>query len=71
MVVVIAPNIRIRKEVVVVEEEEEEEEEEEKPHIHTASRKIEDLLDISYKSPTYSPLYRHQTSLVLINCKVS
>jgi hypothetical protein len=68
MVVVIAPNIRIRKEVVVVEEEEEEEE---KPHIHTASRKIEDLLDISYKSPTYSPLYRHQTSLVLINCKVS
>jgi hypothetical protein len=67
MVVVIAPNIRIRKEVVVVEEEEEEE----KPHIHTASRKIEDLLDISYKSPTYSPLYRHQTSLVLINCKVS
>jgi hypothetical protein len=68
MVVVIAPNIRIRKEVVVVVEEEEEEE---KPHIHTASRKIEDLLDISYKSPTYSPLYRHQTSLVLINCKVS
>jgi hypothetical protein len=47
MVVVIAPNIRIRKEVVVVEEEEE------KPNIHTASRKIEDLLDISYKSPTY------------------
>jgi hypothetical protein len=52
MVVVIAPNIRIRKEVVVVVEEEEEEEEE-KPNIHTASRKIEDLLDISYKSPTY------------------
>jgi ribosome-binding protein aMBF1 (putative translation factor) len=48
MVVVIAPNIRIRKEVV-----EEEEEEEEKPNIHTASRKIEDLLDVSYKSPTY------------------
>jgi hypothetical protein len=52
MVVVIAPNIRIRKEVVVVVVVEEEEEEE-KPNIHTASRKIEDLLDISYKSPTY------------------
>jgi hypothetical protein len=35
MVVVIALNIRIRKEVV-------EEEEEEKPYIQTASKKIED-----------------------------